>query len=152
MGKEQGFIILENAYQQASSVPPTLTPVASTPGFTSPVPIPGAQYTSTIYGPSASVQAPTKTHFFGLTVFKNHLGRNMEVYVNDMMVKSKTSKEHITNLEEAFLFLQKYGMKLNPKKCKFGVSSKKFLGFIIIFHGIEANSEKIKAFVNMLSP
>ena len=56
-------------------------------------------------------------------MFKDQLGRNMEVYVDDMLVKSKTSGDHSDDLEEAFAVIRKYGMKLNPKKCTFGVSS-----------------------------
>ena len=76
----------------------------------------------------------------------------MEVYVDDMFVKSKTSGDHNDDLEEAFAVIRKYGMKLNPKKCTFGVSSGKFLGFIISSRGVEANPEKIKAFIDMPSP
>ena len=85
-------------------------------------------------------------------MFKDQLGRNMEVYVDDMLVKSKTSGDHSDDLEEAFAVIRKYGMKLNPKKCTFGVSSGKFLGFIVSSRGVEANPEKIKAFIDMPSP
>uniref|UniRef100_A0A803PDE0 Reverse transcriptase domain-containing protein n=1 Tax=Cannabis sativa TaxID=3483 RepID=A0A803PDE0_CANSA len=85
-------------------------------------------------------------------MFKNQLGRNMEVYVDDMLVKSKTSREHSTNLKEAFSIFQSYGMKLNPKKCTFCFSSWKFFGIIISSRGMEANSENIKASIDMQSP
>ena len=64
-------------------------------------------------------------------MFRAQLGRNMEVYIDDMLVKSKTSREHSNDLAEAFAVIRKYGMKLNPKKCTFGVASGKFLGFIV---------------------
>ncbi|KAM2866812.1 hypothetical protein COP2_022795 [Malus domestica] len=73
----------------------------------------------------------------------------MEVYVNDMLVKSKHVDRHITNLYETFTILKRYRMRLNPNKCAFGVSSGKFLGFMIIQQGIEANPEKIKAILDM---
>ena len=84
-------------------------------------------------------------------MFKDQLGRNMEVYVDDMLVKYKTSEDHRDDLEEPFAVIQKYRMKLNPKKCTFGVSSGKFLGFIVSSRGVEANPKKIKAFIDIPS-
>ena len=55
----------------------------------------------------------------------------MEVYINDMLVKSTMAELHITHLSEAFQILREYNMKLNPAKCAFGVSAGKFLGFIV---------------------
>ena len=76
----------------------------------------------------------------------------MEVYVDDMMVKSKEAGGHVQDLEECFAILRKYRMKLNPLKCSFGVGSSKFLRYIVNSRGIEANPEKIKALINMKSP
>ena len=76
-------------------------------------------------------------------IFAKQLGRNMEAYVDDMLVKSRTISQHIIDLEETFSTLRAHGMRLNPTKCAFGVSSGKFLGFIISQRGIEANPEKI---------
>ncbi|KAM2832338.1 hypothetical protein COP1_032293 [Malus domestica] len=73
----------------------------------------------------------------------------MEVYVNDMLVKSKHADQHITNLSETFTILKRYRMRLNPNKCAFGVGSGKFLGFMISQRGIEANPEKIKAILDV---
>uniref|UniRef100_A0A803NJJ9 Uncharacterized protein n=1 Tax=Cannabis sativa TaxID=3483 RepID=A0A803NJJ9_CANSA len=84
-------------------------------------------------------------------MFKNVIGKNMEVYIDDMLVKSKTSESHYQDLEKAFAIIREYEMKSNPKKCTFRVSSWKFLGFIVSSRGIEANSKKIKAFVDMSS-
>ena len=69
-----------------------------------------------------------------------------------MLVKSVKAELHITHLAEAFQVLKSYNMKLNPAKCSFGVSVGKFLGFIVNNRGIEANSDKIKAMLNMLTP
>jgi hypothetical protein len=69
----------------------------------------------------------------------------MEVYVGDMLVKSAKSISHVHDLREAFGVLKQYGMKLNPAKCAFGVSSEKFLGYMVSCRGIEANPEKIQA-------
>ena len=76
----------------------------------------------------------------------------MEVYIDDMFVKSTTAKLHIAHLSEAFQILREYNMKLNPAKCAFGVSTEKLLGFIINNQGIEANPDKIKVVLDMLPP
>ena len=76
----------------------------------------------------------------------------MEVYIDDMLVKSVKAELHITHLVKAFQVLKSYNMKLNPAKCTFRVSTKKFLGFIVNNRGIEANLDKIKAMLNMLPP
>ena len=76
----------------------------------------------------------------------------MEVYIDDMLVKSTTAELDIAHLVEAFLVLKEYNMKLNPAKCTFGVSAGRFLGFIVNNRGIEANPDKIKAVLDMSSP
>ncbi|XP_019250965.1 PREDICTED: uncharacterized protein LOC109229871 [Nicotiana attenuata] len=63
-------------------------------------------------------------------MFKDQLGKTMKVYIDDMLVKSKRKKDHIDHLKEAFNILRQYDTKLNPKKCTFGVTSGKFLGFL----------------------
>ena len=85
-------------------------------------------------------------------MFQKQIGATMEVYIDDMLVKSTTAGLHIAHLSEAFQILRNYNMKLNPAKCAFGVSAGKFLGFIVNHRGIEANSDKIKAVLNMASP
>ena len=76
----------------------------------------------------------------------------MEVYIDGMLVKSTTAELHIAHLAEAFQILKEYNMKLNPAKCAFGVSTGKFLGFIVNNRGIEANPYKIKVVLDMPSP
>ena len=76
----------------------------------------------------------------------------MEVYVDDMLVKSKEELAHLDDLRETFATLKQYQMKLNPGKCVFGVASGKFLGFMVSQRGIEANPEKVQAIINMASP
>ena len=76
----------------------------------------------------------------------------MEVYIDDMLVKSTTAELHIAHLSEGFQILREYNMKLNPAKCAFGVSTGKFLGFIVNNRGIEANPDKIKAVLDMPPP
>ena len=76
----------------------------------------------------------------------------MEVYIDDMLVKSTTAELHIAHLFEAFQILREYNMKLNPAKCAFGVSAGKFLGFIVNNRGIKANPDKIKVVLDMPPP
>ncbi|CAA0811058.1 Unknown protein, partial [Striga hermonthica] len=85
-------------------------------------------------------------------IFKEQLGRNMEVYVDDMLVKSREELDHVRDLRETFLTLRRYGMKLNPAKCSFGVRSGKFLGYLVTKRGIEVNPEKVRAVMEMKSP
>ena len=63
----------------------------------------------------------------------------MEVYIDDMLVKSKERPDHTTHLQQEFELLRAYDMKLNPTKCAFGVSAGRFLGFMMTQRGIEAN-------------
>ncbi|CAL9011198.1 unnamed protein product [Prunus brigantina] len=85
-------------------------------------------------------------------IFAKHIGSIMEVYVDDILVKSRTARGHLENLALMFGILKNYRMRLNPTKCAFGVSSGKFLGFIISQRGIEANFKKIKAIIDMETP
>ena len=85
-------------------------------------------------------------------VFKPQLGRNMEVYVDDMIVKTKVASNHLEDLRETFDRLRFYNMKLNPQKSVFGAASGKFLGCMVSRRGIEANPEKIKAILEMQPP
>ena len=85
-------------------------------------------------------------------MFQKQIGASMEVYIDDMLVKSTTAELHIAHLVEAFLILKEYNMKLNPAKCAFGVSAEKFPGFIVNNRGIEANPDKIKVVLDMPSP
>ena len=75
----------------------------------------------------------------------------MEVYIDDMLVKSTDSLDHTHDLHEAFMTLKQYGMKLNPAKCTFRVSFGKFLGYMVSNRGIKANPEKIQAVLEMWS-
>ena len=76
----------------------------------------------------------------------------MEVYIDDMLIKSVKAELHVAHLAEVFQILRNYNMKLNPAKCAFGVSAGKFLGFIVNSRGIKANPDKIKAVLDMLPP
>ena len=76
-------------------------------------------------------------------MFRDLIGKSMEVYIDDLLVKIKEESDYIAHLAEAFNILRKFWMKLNPAKCAFGVSSGKFLGYLVSRWGIEANPEKI---------
>ena len=80
------------------------------------------------------------------------LGRNVQAYVDDMVVTSREKEQHVTDLEELFTTIAKYRLKLNPKKYIFSVEAGKFLGFLLTERGIEANPEKCAAIMAMRSP
>jgi len=67
------------------------------------------------------------------------IGKNVQTYVDDMVVTSQVKDQHVTDLEELFTTIAKYNLKLNPEKCVFWVEAGKFLGFLLIECGIEAN-------------
>jgi hypothetical protein len=83
--------------------------------------------------------------------FTDQGGCNIEVYIDNIVMKSKKSDDLNANLEETFANLQRFWIKPNPKKCFFGVPKGKLLGFIISNHRIEANQEKIEA-IRRLGP
>ena len=85
-------------------------------------------------------------------MLNKQIGRNMEVYMDDMLVKSKEEQAHLDDLRETFATLKQYQMKLNPGKCVFTVALGKFLGFMVSQRGIEANTKKVQAIINMASP
>ena len=85
-------------------------------------------------------------------MFNKQIGKNMEVYMDDMLVKSKEELAHLDDLRETFTTLKQYQMKLNPSKCVFGIASGKFLGFMVSQRGIESNPEKVQTIINMASP
>ena len=64
-------------------------------------------------------------------MFAHQIVRNVQVYVDEMLVKSQSEDDHLDNLKETFDTLRSYNMKLNPSKCAFGVIAGKFLGFIV---------------------
>ena len=82
-------------------------------------------------------------------IFEQHKGRNVEVYVDDNIVKSLTEETHVVNLGETLATLLKHKMKLNPKNCMFEVRSDKFLGYMVSERGIDANPDKIKAIIEL---
>ena len=85
-------------------------------------------------------------------MFAHQIGRNVQVYMDDMLVKSIREDDHLDNLKETFDTLRSYNMKLNPNKCAFGVTAGKFLGFIVSQRGIEVNPDKIMAIMELTPP
>ncbi|KAL0420443.1 UNVERIFIED_CONTAM: Retrovirus-related Pol polyprotein from transposon [Sesamum latifolium] len=79
-------------------------------------------------------------------IFRPQIGRNVGVYVDDMLVKSKRVGDHVADLEETLSSLRKYRLKLNPSKCAFGVRGGRFLGLMVTQRGIEANPSRLKPF------
>ena len=76
-------------------------------------------------------------------MFCPQIGRNVKVYVDDMLVKSLEEKKYLDDLQESFDTFRRYDMKLSPSKCAFGVLLRNFLGFMVSQRGIEANPDKI---------
>ncbi|XP_056864046.1 uncharacterized protein LOC130511189 [Raphanus sativus] len=85
-------------------------------------------------------------------MFADQLGKTMEVYIDDMLVKSLHANDHVDHLEECFARLNSHNMKLNPAKCRFAVASGEFLGYLVTYRGIEANPKQIDALIGMASP
>ena len=85
-------------------------------------------------------------------VFSDLIGRTMEVYIDDILVKSLKKGDVVSDLREMFALLRKYHMKLNLAKCAIGVGSRKFLGFMVNHQGIEANLSKVQALLDLRSP
>ena len=82
-------------------------------------------------------------------MFVNQIRRNVQVYFDDMLVKSQREDDHLQDLKETFGTFHSYNMKLNPSKCAFGVTAGKFLGFMVSQRGNKANPNNIRARVEM---
>jgi hypothetical protein len=85
-------------------------------------------------------------------MFKDQIGKTMEIYIDDMVVKSKFSQNHLEDLTETFRILRLHKLKLNASKCVFRVGSGKFLGFMVSHRGIEVNPDQIKAIQKLRAP
>ena len=84
------------------------------------------------------------------TLFHDMMHRDVEVYVDDMIVKSRSRADHLAALKRFFERIQKFRLRLNPKKCTFGVTSRKLLGHMVNERGIEVNPDKIKVILDTL--
>ena len=85
-------------------------------------------------------------------MFKPQLGRNIEVYIDDMVIKSKVVSGHVGDLTSIFGILIKYKLRLNASKCSFGVGSRRFWGYMVTHRGIEVNPDQIKAINDLQVP
>ena len=79
------------------------------------------------------------------SIFHDIVGHFMEVYVDDMVIKSLAWAKHLVDLQKAFQRMRVYTLKMNPLKCAFGVSASNFLGFLVHQRGIEVDKNKVKA-------
>ena len=82
-------------------------------------------------------------------MFALQIGRNVQVYVDNMLMKSRREEDHLEDLRKTFDTLRSYNMKLNLGKCAFGVTTGKFIGFMVSQRGREANLDKIRAIMEM---
>ena len=85
-------------------------------------------------------------------MFAHQIGRNVQVYVDDMLVKIRREYDHLDDLKETFNTFRSYNIKLNPSKCAFGVTAGKFLRFMMSQRGIEINPDKIQTIIEMAPP
>ena len=85
-------------------------------------------------------------------IFHKLIGRITEIYIDDVMIKSKGYKEHLANLRETLECTRKHGLKMNPNKCAFGVSAGQFLGFMVHKRGIEVGQKSVKAIDEVVPP
>ncbi|GJZ22894.1 reverse transcriptase domain-containing protein [Tanacetum coccineum] len=85
-------------------------------------------------------------------VFSNQIGQNLEVHVDDMVIKSDSEEDMLVDIQETFDKLRAINVKLNPRKCSFGVEEGPFLGYLITKKGIKANPSKLKAISDLKPP
>nr|GEV08323.1 reverse transcriptase domain-containing protein [Tanacetum cinerariifolium] len=101
---------------------------------------------------SASKMQEQRTRGWSMMHSSPKLEKNLEVYVDDMVVKSETERGMLSDIAETFNNLRRINVKLNPKKCSFGVMKGKFLGYMVTLEGIRANPTKTKDIAEMQSP
>ena len=85
-------------------------------------------------------------------MFHDMMHKEIEVYVDDMIAKTHTTRDHLVDLRKLFKCLIKYRLKLNPNKCVFGASSGKLLGFIVSQRGIKVDPAKVQPIQDMPTP
>ena len=87
-----------------------------------------------------------------VALFHDMMHKEIKVYVDDMIAKSKTEEEHLVNLRKLFKRLRKYQLRLNPAKFTFGVKSGKLHNFIVSQNGIEVDPDKVKPILEIPEP
>ena len=85
-------------------------------------------------------------------MFESQLGKNIEVYIDDMVMKSKVVSEHVGDLMDIFEILRKHKLRLNASKCSFSMGSGKFLSYMVTHHGIKVNPDQVKVINNLQPP
>ncbi|CAN6713400.1 unnamed protein product [Malus baccata var. baccata] len=85
-------------------------------------------------------------------IFHDLIGQSMEVYIDDIVVKSKTEEQHLVDLKQALTRMRIHKLKMNPKKCAFGVRAGNFLGFLVHQRGVEVDKNKSRAKMESPSP
>ncbi|KAI5316275.1 hypothetical protein L3X38_045451 [Prunus dulcis] len=86
------------------------------------------------------------------SIFHDMIGHSLEVYIDDVVIKSPEEENHISSLRKAFLRMRQHKLKMNPKKCVFGVQAGNFLGFLVHQRGIEIDKNKAKSIMEALPP
>ncbi|XP_075486426.1 uncharacterized protein LOC142526036 [Primulina tabacum] len=86
------------------------------------------------------------------TIFHEMIGQCLEVYIDDIVVKSKKASDHIGHLRKSFIRMRQHNLKLNPLKCAFGVQAGNFLGFLVHQRGVEVDKNKVKTIMTMMPP
>ena len=85
-------------------------------------------------------------------MFELQMGKNVDVYIDDMVVKSKLVSEHVRDLDDIFEILRRHRLHLNASKCSFGVGSGKFLGYMVTHRDIKVSPDQIRAIHSMQPP
>ncbi|CAL8174769.1 unnamed protein product [Prunus armeniaca] len=85
-------------------------------------------------------------------IFHDMIGHSLEVYIDDVVIKSPEKKDHVSNMRKAFLRMRQHKLKMNTKKCVFGVLAGNFLGFLVHQRGIEVDKNKAKSIIEALPP
>ncbi|KAI5335080.1 hypothetical protein L3X38_025213 [Prunus dulcis] len=86
------------------------------------------------------------------SIFHDMIGHSLEVYIDDVVIKSPEEGNHVSSLRKAFLRMRQHKLKMNPKKCVFGVQAGNFLGFLVHQSGIEVDRNKAKSIIEALPP
>jgi len=85
-------------------------------------------------------------------IFHDLIGKLVEVYIDDVVVKSALPEDHLANLRKVLERTRKHGLKMNPKKCAFGVTAEQFLGFLVHERGIKVGDKSRQAIQTMVPP
>ncbi|GKV15389.1 hypothetical protein SLEP1_g26182 [Rubroshorea leprosula] len=85
-------------------------------------------------------------------IFHDMIGKFMEIYIDDVVVKSQEEEDHLTHLRKAFEWMRQHGLKMNPLNFAFGVSTGNFLGYLVHERGLEIDKNKARAIIEAQPP